>query len=155
MEAYLFTLRSLQNDLQPLSDGGGISGRILVNRGRKHPAGVYRFLICFEDSEDRHGEDNAAIGCLRLGWRDYQLSLDPMDLPLNPEFPSAEVQIIPLEGADLASSQAGGGFQQEKLIAVILFGLDQQPLDFLWCQYLHLPGLGRREAAAISRITED
>ena len=101
MEAYFLALRSLQNDLQPLSDGGGISGRILVDRGGEHPAGGYRFLICFEDSEDRRREDNAAIRCLRLGWRDYQLSLDPVDLPFNPEFSGAEIQIIPLEGADL------------------------------------------------------
>ena len=155
MEAYLFTLRSLQNDLQPLSDGGGISGRIRVNRRGEHPAGGYRFLICFEDSEDRRREDNAAIGCFRLGWRDYQFSLDPVNLPLNPEFPSTEVQIIPLEGADLTPAQAGGEFQQKKFIAAVLFSLNQQPLDFLWRQHLHLSGLGRWEAAAIGRITED
>ena len=104
VESNLFTPSPLQNDLQPLSDGGGISGRILVNRRGEHPAGGYRFLICFEDTNDRRGENNTAIGCLRLGWRDYQLSLDPVNLPLNPEFPGTEVQIIPLESADLTSA---------------------------------------------------
>ena len=101
VESNLFTPSPLQNGLQPLSDGGGISGRIFADRGGEHPAGSYRFLICFEDIHDRRREDNAAIGCLCLGWRDYQLSLDPMDLPLNPEVPGAEIQIMPLEGADL------------------------------------------------------
>ena len=101
MEAYFLTLRSFQNDLQPFSDGSGISGKILVDRRGKHPTGGYRFLVYFEDAEDRRRENNAAIGCFRLGWRNYQLSLDPVDLSFNPEFSGAEVQIIPLEGADL------------------------------------------------------
>ena len=47
-----------------------------------------------------------------------------MDLPLNPEFPSAEVQVIPLEGTNPTPTQASGEFQQKKFITVILFGLD-------------------------------
>ena len=155
VESNLFAPSPIQNDLQPFSDGGGVSWRIFTGWRGKHPAGDYGFLVHFKDSEDRSREDNAAVGCFRLRWRDNQFSFDPMNLPLNPEFPSAEVQIIPLESANLTSTQAGGEFQQEKFIAAVLFGLDQQPLDFLWCQHLHLPGLGRREAAAISRVSED
>ena len=102
MESNLFTPSSLQNDLQPFSDGGGISGRIFADRGREHPSGGYRLIICFEDTEDRRRENNATIGGFCLGWRDYQFSLNPVDLPLDPEFSGAEVQVVPLQGADLA-----------------------------------------------------
>ena len=125
VESNLFTPSPLQNDLQPLSDGGGISGRIFADRGGEYPAGCYCFLICFEDTKDRRRENDATIGCLCLGWRDDQFSFDPVDLSLNPEFPGAEVQVIPLEGADLTPTQAGGEFQQKKFIAAILFCLDQ------------------------------
>ena len=40
--------------------------------------------------------------------------------------------------ARISPAQAGGQLQQEQLEAVVLFGLDQQALDLLSCQYLHL-----------------
>jgi len=78
-----------------------------------------------------------------------------VDLSLDSEFSGAGVQIIPLEGADLTSAQAGGEFQQKNFIAAILFGLDQQPLNLLRSQHLHLSGLGGRDLAVISRIAEE
>ena len=77
-----------------------------------------------------------------------------MHLPLHSELPSAEVEIVPLEGADLTPAQPGGEFQQEEFEASIFLGLDQQSLDFLRGQHLHLPGLGRREAATIGGVAE-
>ena len=65
-----------------------------------------------------------------------------MDLPLHPKGPGAEIQIVPLEGQDLAPAQAGGQFQQQKLVAAVLPGLDQQPLDLLRSQNLSLPLTG-------------
>ena len=51
-----------------------------------------------------------------------------MHLPLYLKLSSIEVQIVPLEGADLTTAQAGGQLQQEQFKASILFGLDEQPL---------------------------
>ena len=78
-----------------------------------------------------------------------------MDLPYHPELPGAEVQIIPLEGADLTPAKAGGELQQKQFKAAVLLGLDQQALDFLRGQHLHFPGPGGRETAAICGVAEN
>ena len=78
-----------------------------------------------------------------------------MNLSLYSEFSSAEVEVIPLEGAYLAPPQSSGELQQEKIKAVVLFGLDQQSLDFFRGQHLHLSGFGGGEAAAIGWIAEE
>ena len=78
-----------------------------------------------------------------------------MNLSLYSEFSSAEVEVLPLEGADLTSSQACGELQQEKLETVILLGLDQQALDLFRGQHLHLSGFGGGETAAIGGIAEE
>ena len=78
-----------------------------------------------------------------------------MDLAFHPELPGTEVKIAPLEGANLAPAQAGGELQQQEFKAVVLFCLNQQTLDFLWGQHLHLSGFGGRETAAVRRVAED
>jgi hypothetical protein len=78
-----------------------------------------------------------------------------MDLTLYSEFPSAEVEVIPLEGAYLTTAQSCGEFEEEKFKAVVLFGLDQQALDVLRREHMHFSGFGRGKAAAISWIAEE
>ena len=75
-----------------------------------------------------------------------------MHLPLYPQSTGIEIQVIPLEGADFASAQAGGQFQQEQFIASILSGLNEKPLDLLRGQYLHFSALGRGQFAPIRRV---
>ena len=60
-----------------------------------------------------------------------------------------------MEGADLTTTQPGGQFQQEQFETAVLFGLDKQPLDFLWGENLHLSGLGRGETAEVGEIFGD
>lgn len=78
-----------------------------------------------------------------------------MNLSLYSEFPSAKVEVIPLEGAYLTTAQSRGEFQQEKLEATVFFGLDQQALDLFRRKHLHISGFGRGETAAISWIAEE
>ena len=78
-----------------------------------------------------------------------------MDLPLHPQCPGLEIEVIPLEGQKFASTQAGGNLQQEQFIAAILSGLNQQTLDLLWSEHLHFPGLGGRKPASIGRVAGD
>ncbi len=75
-----------------------------------------------------------------------------MDLPLHPQCPGLEIEVIPLEGQKFASTQAGGDLQQEQLIAAILSGLDQQTLNLVRSEHLHLSGFGGREPASISGV---
>ena len=78
-----------------------------------------------------------------------------MDLPLHPQCPGLEIEVIPLEGQKFASTQAGGNLQQEQFIAAILSGLNQQTLDLLWSEHLHFPGLGGREPATVRGVAGD
>ena len=78
-----------------------------------------------------------------------------MNLPLHSKFPCAKVEVAPLKGTDLTPAQAGGEFQQKEFKAAVLFGLDEQALDFLWGQHLHLSGFGGREAAAVRGVAEE
>ena len=54
-----------------------------------------------------------------------------MYLPFYSQCPSAEVQVVPLERQDLTPAQAGGQLQQQKLVAAVFPGLNQQVLAFL------------------------
>lgn len=78
-----------------------------------------------------------------------------MNLSLYSEFPSAEVDVIPLKGTYLAPPQTGGEFQKEHFITAVLFSLNQQTLDFFRGQHLHIPGFNRWETAAIRRVMEE
>ena len=78
-----------------------------------------------------------------------------MDLPLHSQGAGTEIQIVPLEGQDLAPAQAGGQLQKEQLVATVLPGLDQQPLDLLGSKYLHFSGFGGREFTAVRWVAEE
>ena len=100
----LFALCPFQNDLQPCPDRCRISGGILVDRRGEHPAGSYTLPVCPENIQNRDGEDDAAVGSLGFRLGDEQPFLGAVDLPLYPKLTGAEIQIAPLEGADLASA---------------------------------------------------
>ena len=108
MKSDLFAPGSFQNGLQPLSDSGGISGRVLVNRRGEHPFRVYDFPIFFENAQYGGGKDQASVSRFGFGWRDHEFSFDSVNLPLHSEFPGAEVQIVPLQGTDLTPAEPGG-----------------------------------------------
>ena len=87
--------------------------------------------------------------------RDHQFPLDALNLPLYSQGASPEIQIIPPEGQDLAPAQAGSQLQQEQFEAAVLLRLDQQTLDLLSCQHLHLFGACDRRFAGESGIFQD
>lgn len=78
-----------------------------------------------------------------------------MDLPLYPEFPGAEVEVTALKGADLTLTKPNGELQQKEFETVVLFSLDQQPLDLLRGQHLYLSDFGGKETVAINRVAEE
>lgn len=110
---------------------------------------------CARISKTGGGQENAPTGGTGLGLGDRQLPLDALNLPLYSQGASPEIQIIPLEGQDLAPAQAGSQLQQEQFEAAVLLGLDQQTLDLLSRQHLHLFGAGDRRFAGESRIFQN
>ena len=111
--------------------------------------------VFLQNAQERSGKDDRPVGGLGFGPGDDKLSLGPMDLPLHPQCPGFEIEIIPLESQKLASAQAGGDLQQEQLIAAVLFSLDQQTLNLIRSEHLHFPGLGGREPASVSGVAVD
>ena len=108
MEPQAPALRPLQYRLEPLSDGGRVQRGVLFHRGGEHPSGVNGFSVCLEYMQHRSGEKDRPVARLGLGRGYHQFSLDPVDLPLHSQGAGAEIQVIPLEGQDLAPAPAGG-----------------------------------------------
>ena len=75
--------------------------------------------------QDWGREEHSSPASLGFGRRYHQFPSCPMDLPFHLERPGFEIQVSPLEGANLTTAQAGGQLQQEQLVAAILSGLDQ------------------------------
>ena len=73
----------------------------------------------------------------------------PLAVPLTQET-SFEIEIVPLEGQKLTSPQAGGNLQQEQFITAVFLGLNQQTLNLVRSEHLHLPGLGVLVHATLS-----
>lgn len=124
MKSDFFALGPFQNGFQPFSNGGGISGGIFADRRGKHPAGAHAFPVLRQNVYHWRWEDNAAAGCLGFGLGDHQFALDPMDLSLHTEGTRLEIEVIPLQSADLATAQTCGELQQEEFVTAVLLGLD-------------------------------
>lgn len=112
-------------------------------------------LVALEHIQNRGGEKHGPVARLGFGRRHYQFALYPVYLPFYPQRPGAEVQVIPMERQDLAPAQAGGQLQQQKLVAAVFLGLNQQALDLLGSKYLHFSGFCGREFTAVRRVAED
>ncbi len=80
---------------------------------------------------------------------------DMDDLPLDVQLAGAQIQIVPLQGANLTPPHAGRQLQEHHLVEVVLLRLDQKPLHFLVGEHLHLPRLLRRQFAADSGVDTD
>ncbi len=83
VEADVFTFGVFQNEGQSFSDGSGVSGGILADRGGEHPAGGCGFFIFLEDIQDRRRKNDAPAGGFGFGLGDQQLTFYPVNLPLN------------------------------------------------------------------------
>lgn len=111
--------------LELLPDGGGVQRGDLFYRRGKHPPGADGFLVCLEHIQPWGREKHRPIARPGLGRGYHQFASDPVNLPLHPKGAGTEIQIVPLEGQDLAPAPAGGQLQQQKLVAAVPPGLDQ------------------------------
>ena len=131
MKANPFTSRVFQDGLEALPNSGGVEGRVLLCRGREHPAGLRLLVVFFQHSQQGWGQDDGTQGGFRLGRRHHQLAVSPVDLALDAKHPSFDVQIVPLEGQHLAPAQARGKLQKKQFIVSFFPCLDQKSLHFL------------------------
>ena len=109
-------------------------------------------LAGLEHTQHQGRKEHCPVTCLGRGR--HQFSFDPVNLTHHPQGAGAEIQVIPLECQNLAPAQAGGQLQQQKLMAAVLFGLDQQPLDFLGSKHFHFSGFGGWKLAAVRRVAK-
>ncbi len=66
VERDMFTLGAVEHvgEFAPATRGASRLG--VVERGRKHPFGIHRFLIFFKDPDDRLRDLDGSDGCLRF-----------------------------------------------------------------------------------------
>lgn len=148
METYLLALGVFQNDMQAAADGGRVQGRIRLDRGGEHPAGMNGLLVFLQHGQQGSGEQKRPVGRLGFRLRDEQTVLRAVDLLVDTQLPGVEVQIIPLQRQQFPAAHAGGEFQQEQLVVAFLFRLDEEPLHLLAGEYLHFPCLFRWQFTA-------
>ena len=99
--------------------------------GGEQPLGVRPLPEGFKDVHYRRGQDHRPVGAFRLGLGDLKRAVHVNGLTLDVQGASLEIQIIPLEGADLAPAHARGQLQQSQLEEAVLLCLDQEPLHLL------------------------
>ena len=74
-----------------IPDGGRIHGGILLDRGGEHPPGADALFISLEHVQDRGWEEHCPIAGPGLGRGDHQLAPYPVNLPLHPQRPGADI----------------------------------------------------------------
>lgn len=124
MKSDIFTFYSFQDGLQSLSDSGRVSSGILPDRRGEHPPEIDRFLYSFSTFKTGAGSMTLRMPALVLSGEVTSFSLTRWTCRPHSKFPGAEVEVIPLQGANFAAAQAGGEFQQKQLITIVLLGLD-------------------------------
>ena len=110
VKADVLAVCPVQNLGQLLPDGGRVQWGVLLFRRGEHPPGTDDLPVVSQDTQNGGRQDDAPTRALRLRGGDHKFSAHPLDLPLDPKCSCAEIQIIPLEGQDLAPAQAGGEF---------------------------------------------
>lgn len=86
-------------------------------------------LAGLEHTQHQGREEHCPVTCLGRGH--HQFSFDPVNLTHHPQGAGAEIQVIPLECQALPRRRPVARFQQQKLVAAVFPGLNQQVLAFL------------------------
>ncbi len=95
----------------------------------QNPPGMVGLLAGLEHTQHQGRKEHCPVTCLGRGR--HQFSFDPVNLTHHPQGAGAEIQVIPLECQALPLAQTSGKFQQQKLVAAVFPGLNQQVLAFL------------------------
>ena len=155
VEADVLALRPHQYFFHLSIDALRIQRSVFFYRRGKHPAGIRPLLQLPQHGQHRRRQDHHPVRAFRLRRRYMQRTRHMNDLPLDVELAGAQIQIVPLQGADLAPPHAGRQLQQHHLVEAVLLRLDQKPLHLLVGEHLHLPRLLRRQLAADGGIHAD
>ena len=118
VEAYLLALGVFQDDMQAAANRGRVQGRIRLDRGREHPAGMNGLLVLLQRCQQGSGEQKRPVGRLGFRLRDEQTVLCTVDLLVDAQLSGVEVQIIPLQCQQFTTAHARGEFQQKQLVVI-------------------------------------
>ena len=129
--------------------GAGAAG------GGEQPLGVRPLPEGFKDVHHCRGQDHGAVGAFRLGLGDLERAVHVNGLAFDVQGAGLEVQIIPLEGANLSPAHPRGQLQKRQLKEAVLLCLNQEPLHLLVGQHLHLGALFRRQLAPHGGVDRD
>ena len=144
-----------QNHLEPLADIAGVDGLVRLDAGGEHQFREDALFILRQQLHHGRRQDDGAVGRPGFGFADDQLAAHGADLLVDAQFPDGEVQVLPPEGQQFAPAHTGGQLQQEELIHSLSLGLDEEALNLLLGQDLHLFPFQGRELAAHRRVGVD
>ena len=131
VEANVLAVGPLKGLFQFAIDALRIDGRVLLDRRREHPAGVRPLLQLLQDLPHSGRQNHDPVGAFRLRLGEVQAAVHVDHLALDVQLSAAEVQIVPLQRADLAPAHTGSQLQQHQLIEAVLLCLDQKALHLL------------------------
>ena len=155
MKSNMFASCVLQDELQSAAHHARCDGAVLFYRGWEHPAGVHCFLILPQHRHHGGRQDDLADGVFCFGCADLELPTHIIDLLIHMQHTGFEVQIVPLQRHELTTAQAGCQVQKEHFVVPLELCLNEESLQLLPRQYLHLPRLFRRQLAADGRVHTD
>ena len=155
MESHMLASCVLQNELQSAPHHARCNGTVLLHRRREHPAGIHRLFVLPQHCHHRGRQDDLSDGVFRLGRADLKLAPHIVDLLVHIQHAGFEVQVVPLQRHELAPAQAGGQVQKEDFVVALELRLNEEPLQFLPRQHLHLPRLLGRQLAADGGVHTD
>lgn len=147
MEWDMLTLGALEKVGELAPAACGASRFCFVERGRKHPFGIHRFLVFFEDPDDRLRDLDGSDRCFRFRRADDVFRAKRGVFPLHAELAGLKVDVFPAQSEQLATAEPRGKREEDHFVEALGFRLDQEPAHFVVAEDLDLPVLFRREFA--------
>ena len=155
VEANVLALCPYQYFFHLSIDALRIQRSVFFYRRGEHPARVRPLPQLPQHSQHRGRQDHDPVRTFRLRRRLVKRTRHVDHLPLNMELAGAQIQIVPLQGANLAATHTGRQLEEHHLVEAVLLRLDQKSLHLLVGEHLHLPRLLRRQLAADGGIHAD
>ena len=155
MEADVLALRPHQHLFHLPIDALRIQRSVFFYRRGEHPPRLRLLLQLPQHGQHRQWQNHNPVGAFRLRRRLVQSTCHVDHLPLNMELAGAQIQIVPLQRAELTAPHAGRQLQQHHLVEAVLLRLDQKPLHLLVGEHLHLLRFLREQRRQLLFVLQD
>lgn len=155
VEANVLALRPRQHLFHLPIDALRIQRSVFFYGRGEYPARFRSLLQLPQHVHHGRRQDHDPVGAFRFRCRHAQRACHVDHLTLDVQLPGAQIQVVPLQGAELAAPHAGRQFQQHHLVETVFLRLGQKAPHLLVGEHLHLPRFFRRQLTAHCGIHAD